>query len=106
MRIVPYDGEESIEDLNTLGIIIKAVPFEDGFVPAYSMIAPDDNYFITIDEVNALMDGIEIAGEKLDDLIAAMLQSKIAERLIGLEDTIIVYNQEEEVDEDDNGEDN
>ena len=45
MRIVPYDGEESIEDLNTLSIIIKAVPFEDGFVPAYSMIAPDDTTF-------------------------------------------------------------
>ena len=104
MRIVPYDGEESIEDLDTLGLVIKAIPFEGSFVPAYSMIAPDDNYFITIDEINALMDGVEIAREKLDELIAIMLQGKIAERLMQSEDNVIMYDQEEEVDEDDNGE--
>lgn len=103
MRIVPYDGEESIEDLDTLGLIIKAIPFEGSFVAAYSMVAPDDSYFITIDEVNALMDGVEIAREKLDELIAIMLQGKIAERLMQSEDNAIMYDQEEEVDDDDNG---
>lgn len=103
MRIVPYDGDESIEELDTIGLLIKAVPFEDGFVPAYSMIAPADDYFIKIDEVNCLMDGIEIARDRLDDLIAMMLQSKIAETI--MKDHPSVYNQDEEEDlEDDNGE--
>lgn len=103
MRIVPYDGDESIEDLDTLGLIIKSVPFEGGYVAAYSMVAPADDYFIRIDEVNALMDGVEIAREKLDELIAIMLQGKIAERMMQSEDDVIIYDQEEEVDEDDNG---
>lgn len=103
MRIVPYDNDENIEDLNTLGLIIKAVPFEDGYVAAYSMVAPSDDYFIRIDEVNALMDGVEIAREKLDELIAIMLQGKIAERMMQSEDNVIMYDQEEEVDDDDNG---
>lgn len=103
MRIVPYDGDEGIEELDTIGLLIKAVPFEDGFVPAYSMIAPADDYFIKIDEINCLMDGIEIARDRLDDLIAMMLQSKIAERI--MEDHPSVYDQDEEEDlEDDNGE--
>jgi hypothetical protein len=104
MRIIPYDGEENIEDLDTLGLLIKAIPFEGSFVAAYSMIAPDDNYFITIDEINALMDGVEIAREKLDELLAIMLQGKIAERLMQPDDDAIMYDQDKEVDKDDNGE--
>lgn len=99
MRIVPYDGDEGIEDLDTIGLLIKAIPFEDGFVPAYSMIAPSDDYFIKIDEVNCLIDGIEIARDRLDNLIAMMLQSKIAEKL--MEDSPFVYDQDDEEDEDD-----
>ena len=49
------------------------------------------------------MDGIEIARDRLDDLIAMMLQSKIAERI--MEDHPSIYDQDEEEDlEDDNGE--
>lgn len=104
MRIIPYDGDDSVEDLETLGIMIKAVPFEDGYAPAYTLVAPSDDYFIRLDEVNCLMDGIEIARDKIDELIAMMLQSKIAEHLSKEVEDVEVYDQELEDDDDDNGE--
>jgi hypothetical protein len=102
MRIVPYDGDSSIEDIESIALLIKAIPFEDGFVPAYSLVAPSDDYFIKLDEVNCLMDGIEIAQTRLDELIAMMLQSRIG----SLRDDAILYDQEDEedLDEDDYGE--
>lgn len=102
MRIVPYDGEEDLEDIPTLSLIIKAVPFENGYAPAFTLVAPDDNHFISINEANCLMDGIEIARDRVDELIALMLQSKIAEHLGTNE--IIFYDQDDEEDEDDNRE--
>jgi hypothetical protein len=102
MRIVPYDGDEEIEDIPTLSILIKAIPFEDGYAPAFTLVAPTDDHFISIDEANCLMDGIEIARDRVDELIALMLQSKIAERFA--EQQIILYDQDEEDEEDDNGE--
>lgn len=102
MRIVPYDGDSNIEDIESIALLIKAIPFEDGFVPAYSLVAPSDDYFIKLDEVNCLMDGIEIAQTRIDELIAMMLQSRIG----SLTNDAILYDQEdeEELDEDDNGE--
>jgi len=102
MRIVPYDGDSSIEDIESIALLIKAIPFEDGFVPAYSLVAPSDDYFIKLEEVNCLMDGIEIAQTRLDELIAMMLQSRIG----SLRDDAILYDQEDEedLDEDDYGE--
>lgn len=102
MRIVPYDGDSNIEDIESIALLIKAIPFEDGFVPAYSLVAPSDDYFIKLDEVNCLMDGIEIAQTRLDELIAMMLQSRIG----SLGDDAILYDQEDEedLDEDDYGE--
>jgi len=101
MRIVPYDDDDSLEDLETISLIIKAVPFEDSYVPAYSLVAPSDNYFINLDEVNCLMDGIEIANNKIDELIAMMLQSKIANSLKRDDDDVIIYDQEDEEDDED-----
>lgn len=104
MRIVPYDGNDDVEDLETLSIIIKAVPFEDGYAPAFALVAPSDDHFISIEEANCLMDGLEIANDRIDHLIAMMLQSKIAERLgFDSEDDSIEFEAEED-DEDDNGE--
>jgi len=105
MRIVPYDGDDNIEDIESISLIIKAIPFEDSYVPAYTLVAPTDDYFIKIDEVHCLMDGIEIASSKIDELIAMMLQSKIN----SLRDNAIIYDQddddfEEDLDEDDTGE--
>jgi len=102
VRIVPYDGDSNIEDIESIALLIKAIPFEDGFVPAYSLVAPSDDYFIKLDEVNCLMDGIEIAQTRIDELIAMMLQSRIG----SLTNDAILYDQEdeEELDEDDNGE--
>jgi hypothetical protein len=105
VRIVPYDGDENLEDLRTLSILIKAVPFEDGYAPAFTLVAPTDDHFISISEANCLMDGIEIASRKIDELIAMMLQSKIAEHLLKDSDTVDVFDQDDWEDEDDdNGE--
>lgn len=90
MRIVNYPHDYNLEDIETLSITIKAVPFEGTFVPAFLMLSPDDEYKITIEELNCLMDGVEIAQRKIDDIITFILKTK-------------VFNQEDEED-DDNGE--
>jgi hypothetical protein len=105
VRIVPYEGDDSLDELETLSLLIKAVPFEGGYAPAFMLVAPSDNHFISIDEANCLMDGVEIASSRLDELIAMMLQSKIAERLRGdSDDEVELMFEVEEDDEDDNGE--
>lgn len=78
MRIVPYTNtEENLEDINTLLINIKSIPFENSYVPSFIVISPSDDYTITIDELNALMDGLEIAKNEIDGLINYLLQFKI-----------------------------
>ena len=57
--------------------MIKAIPFEDSFVPAFLIVSPDDNYEMDIDEINALMDGVEIAKARIDEIIDYLLRKKI-----------------------------
>lgn len=77
MRIVDYPSDGDFNDIETLSITIKAVPFEGFFVPAFVITSPDDDYTITLDEVNCLMDGLEIAQKKIDDIITFILKSKV-----------------------------
>jgi hypothetical protein len=79
MRIVPYSDDGDLEDLETLTIIIKAVPFEDSFIPAFYISSPSEDYMMSIDELSALMDGIEIANKSVDDIIDYILNSKAEE---------------------------
>jgi hypothetical protein len=88
MRIVNYENDIDFDDIGTLTITIKAVPFEGGYVPAFVIVSPEDDYTIKIDEVHCLMDGIEIAQSKVDDIINFILMSK-------------VFNQGEDEEEDD-----
>jgi len=74
MKITPYDGNENLEDIESLTIVIKNVPFEEGFVPAFFIQSPSENYEMTLDELNCLMDGVEIARKSLDSIIAYMLR--------------------------------
>ena len=76
MRIIPYDSDESLEEIDSLYIIIKAVPFEDTYAPAMVIVSPEDQYKIDIDELNCLMDGIEIAEEKISEIINYILNTK------------------------------
>lgn len=89
MRIVNYPHDYDLNDIETLSITIKAVPFEGYFVPAFVITSPFDDYEISIDELNCLMDGVEIAQKKVDDIIDFILKTK-------------VFNDKE--DQDDNGE--
>lgn len=75
MRIVPYSSDEDLEDIETLTIIIKAVPFENGYIPAFYISSPSEDYMMTIDELSALMDGIEIANKSVDDIIDYILNT-------------------------------
>jgi hypothetical protein len=77
MRISNYDSEINLQDIESLSVMIKAVPFENSFVPAFLIISPDDNYQMDIDEINALMDGVEIAKARLDEIIDYLLRKKI-----------------------------
>jgi hypothetical protein len=74
MRIIPYNGEENLEDIESLSIIIKAVPFENSFVPAFFIQSPEEDYPMSLDELNCLMDGIEIAHKSVDHIISFLLQ--------------------------------
>ena len=77
MRITNYDSELSLHDIESLSILIKAVPFEDSYVPAFVIISPEDEYRMDIEEINALMDGVEIAKIKLDEILDYVLRKKI-----------------------------
>ena len=74
MRIIPYEGESNLEDIESLSIVIKSVPFENSYVPAFFIQSPGDDYPMTIDEMNALMDGVEIARSSLDHIINYLLR--------------------------------
>lgn len=76
MRIVPYFSDDDLEDFETLTIIIKAVPFEEGFIPAFYVSSPSEDYMMSIDELSALMDGIEIANKSIDSIIDHILKTK------------------------------
>ena len=77
MRITSFNSDINLEDIESLQIIIKAVPFEDSYVPAFIIMSPEDKYEMTIDELNSLMDGIEIARNKVDEIITYILRKKI-----------------------------
>jgi len=77
MRIVSYDEDVEYEDIPSLQIVIKAVPFEKNYVPSLVIMSPDQEYPMSIDELNALMDGIEIAKNKIDEIITYILKTKI-----------------------------
>jgi hypothetical protein len=77
MRITNYDSEIGLNEIESLSVLIKAVPFEDTFVPAFVIISPEDSYQMNIEEINALMDGVEIAKARLDEIIDYVLRKKI-----------------------------
>ncbi len=78
MRIESYNSEINLEDMETLQIVIKAVPFEEGYIPAFVIMSPEDQYPMTLDELNALMDGIEIARDKVDEIITYIIRKKLS----------------------------
>lgn len=80
MRIVPYDSSIDLEDLENLYIIIKTVPFEDGFAPIAVIVSSDNAYKIDIEELYCLMDGIQIAQEKISEIIDYIINTKTLKR--------------------------
>jgi hypothetical protein len=78
VRIESYNSEINLEDMETLQIVIKAVPFEEGYIPAFVIMSPEDQYPMTLDELNALMDGIEIARDKVDEIITYIIRKKLS----------------------------
>lgn len=86
MRIIPYNGEENLEDIESLTIVIKTVPFENGYVPAFFIQSPGEEYPMTLDELNCLMDGIEIAHKSLDQILAFMLKEMFEKQQDGDEE--------------------
>lgn len=81
MRIVGYDGEDFLQDINSMMIMIKTVPFEGTFAPAFMLVTPSDDYEMDLDEINALMDGVEIAQKKIDEIVDYIIKHKIFKRL-------------------------
>lgn len=80
MRIVPYDSSIDLEDLENLYIIIKTVPFEGGFAPIAVIVSSDNAYKIDIEELYCLMDGIQIAQEKISEIIDYIINTKTLKR--------------------------
>lgn len=74
MKITPYNGDQNLEDIESLSIIIKTVPYEDSFVPAFFIQSPEEDYPMSLEEMNCLMDGVEIARKSLDQIIAFILK--------------------------------
>ena len=77
MKISNFEDNAELEDIKSLQIIIKAVPYENSYLPVFVIMSPDDDYNMSIDEINSLMDGVEIAKSKLDEIINYILRKKI-----------------------------
>jgi hypothetical protein len=75
MRIVPYLGNDDINEIESLSVVIKAIPFEGSFVPTFFLTINNENYEIDLDELTALMDGLEIAMKHVDNMINWAIQS-------------------------------
>ena len=43
MKISHYPEDGDFNDIETLSITIKAIPFEGNFVPAFVITSPDDD---------------------------------------------------------------
>lgn len=76
MKITPYFSNIDLEDIESLYIIVKAVPIENGFAPAVVIVSPEDDYVLTLDELNCLIDGLEIAEEKVGEVINYIINTK------------------------------
>lgn len=103
MRIVPYTEQTSIEDLDNLYILIKAVPFDDSFAPAVVIVSPDDHHLLSVEELGSLMDGLEIAQERISEIIDFISHKKSymsIEIVTGEED----FDDEDDEDEEDDDE--
>lgn len=74
MRIVPYSNDDSIDNIDSISIIIKAIPFEDSYVPVFFLNVNTEDHEINLDELNALMDGLEIATKHVDSMIDWIIQ--------------------------------
>jgi hypothetical protein len=74
MRIVPYSDNDDIDNIESLSVIIKAIPFEGSFVPVFFLNVNSEDHEISLDELNALMDGLEIATKHIDSMIDWMIQ--------------------------------
>lgn len=76
MKISPFKDKIDLEDIQSLYIIIKAVPFEQTFAPAMVIVSPENEHVLTLDELHCLMDGIEIAQEKISEIIDYIINTK------------------------------
>lgn len=77
MKISSFDEDIEYEDIETLQLLIKSIPHEGDFVPSLVIMSPNEHYPMTISELNALMDGVEIAKNKLDEIIDYILRKKV-----------------------------
>lgn len=77
MKISNWEDNVDLEHINSLQILIKAVPYNNSFIPVFVIMSPDDDYDMSLDEINSLMDGVEIAKSKLDEIITYILKRKI-----------------------------
>jgi hypothetical protein len=75
MRIVPYSNNDDLDNIESMAVIIKAIPFEDSFVPTFFLNINSEDHPIDLDELNALMDGLEIAMKHVDSMINWLIRS-------------------------------
>lgn len=75
-RIIPFSDDRYVSDYENLEIIIKAIPYEDGFAPVFYISSPSDDYEMNIDELVCLMDGVEMAKRNIDEIISFLISPK------------------------------
>lgn len=88
MRIVSNPDKIDLEDIDTLYIIVKAVPFENGYAPATVIVSPDNDHLLTLDELGCLMDGLEIAQERISEVIDFIINNKTFGNPFGPDDDL------------------
>lgn len=74
--IVPFSGYEDVDEYESLEITIKTVPFQDTRIPIFYISSPSEDYEMTLEELNALMDGVEIAQKNISDIINFLIRPR------------------------------
>jgi len=83
MKITPVDGM-NLQDLETLAIMIRLIPWEGEFIPHFMMMSqeerPEDSN-ITVMELAALQEGLYHAANRIDEMIRSLFTALKIEQI-------------------------
>ena len=75
MKITPATGED-VSEIDGLSLTVKILPDGDGGVlPVFFISFPSDDYNVSVEGLNCLISGLELAIGGVDSMISSLLKS-------------------------------